>query len=150
MTQELRKIYGDNNVIASDIREGNEKMMISGPFEIIDDAVNATIQLMQAKENSIKVRTGYNLAAISFTSKEIALEIKKHIPNFSISYQPDFRQIIADSWPASINDSQARNDWNWQHQFNLSSMTQDIIKNLKKPFKNEFVRFLFYFVYLNV
>jgi len=102
------------------------------PMMYMNDAVDATIQLMQAKSSQIKVRTGYNLAAMSFTPKEITTEIKKHIPNFEISYQPDFRQQIADSWPKSIDDSQAREDWNWQHQFDLISMTKDIIQNLKK------------------
>lgn len=102
------------------------------PMMYMDDAVNATIALMQAKPHKIKVRTGYNLSAMSFTPKEIASEIKKHIPNFKIIYQPDFRQQIADSWPQSIDDSKAREDWNWQHKFNLSSMTKDILTNLKK------------------
>ena len=102
------------------------------PMMYMDDAVDATIQLMQAKSSQVKVRTGYNLAAMSFTPKEIATQIKKHIPNFEISYQPDFRQQIADSWPQSIDDSKAREDWNWQHQFDLASMTKDIILNLKK------------------
>jgi nucleoside-diphosphate-sugar epimerase len=101
------------------------------PMMYMDDAVNATIQLMQAESDDIKIRNGYNLAAISFTPKEIAEEIKKHVPNFEISYNPDFRQQIADSWPQSIDDSQARKDWNWKHEFNLESMTKDIIKNLK-------------------
>ncbi|WP_159949119.1 NAD-dependent epimerase/dehydratase family protein [Polaribacter septentrionalilitoris] len=102
------------------------------PMMYMDDAVDATIQLMQAKSSQVKVRTGYNLAAMSFTPKEIATQIKKHIPDFEISYQPDFRQQIADSWPQSIDDSKAREDWNWQHQFDLASMTKDIILNLKK------------------
>ncbi|WP_158841091.1 NAD-dependent epimerase/dehydratase family protein [Polaribacter sp. L3A8] len=102
------------------------------PMMYIDDALNATIELMQTDAKNIKNRTGYNLAAMSFTPEEIALEIKKHIPDFKITYQPDFRQQIADSWPASIDDSEARTDWNWQHQFDLTSMTKDIITNLKK------------------
>jgi nucleoside-diphosphate-sugar epimerase len=102
------------------------------PMMYMDDAVNATIQLMQTDRKNVKNRTGYNLAAINFTPEEIALEIKKHIPEFTISYQPDFRQEIANSWPESIDDSEARKDWNWQHKFDLSTMTEDIIKNLKK------------------
>ena len=101
------------------------------PMMYMNDAVNATIQLMQTDSKKIKIRTGYNLSAISFTPEEIASEIKKHFPDFSISYKPDFRQKIANSWPASIDDSIARKDWNWQHKFDLSSMTEDIIKNLK-------------------
>ncbi|KGL58747.1 NAD-dependent epimerase/dehydratase family protein [Polaribacter sp. Hel1_85] len=100
------------------------------PMMYMDDAVNATIQLMQIDAKKVKNRTGYNLAAMNFTPEEIALEIKKHFPDFSISYQPDFRQAIADSWPESIDDSEAREDWNWQHKFDLSSMTSDILKNL--------------------
>ena len=102
------------------------------PMMYMDDAVNATIELMQTDAKNIKNRTGYNLAAMSFTPKEIALEIKKHIPDFKITYQPDFRQQIADTWPESIDDSEARLDWNWQHKFDLSSMTKDIIDNLRK------------------
>jgi nucleoside-diphosphate-sugar epimerase len=100
------------------------------PMMYMNDAVDATIQLMQAKPQEIKIRNGYNLAAIDFTPKEIAAEIKKHIPDFEITYKPDFRQEIADSWPQSIDDSKARKDWNWEHKFNLKSMTEDIIKSL--------------------
>lgn len=105
------------------------------PMMYMNDAVEATIQLMQAKPEEIKIRNSYNLAAIDFTPKEIALEIKKHIPDFEITYNPDFRQQIADSWPQSIDDSEARKDWNWQHKFDLKSMTTDIIKNLKNTSK---------------
>lgn len=101
------------------------------PMMYMNDAVNATIQLMQAKPEDIKIRTSYNLAAIDFTPKEISEEIKKHIPDFQISYQTDFRQAIADSWPSSIDDSEARQDWKWHHDFDLESMTEDILKNLK-------------------
>ena len=102
------------------------------PMMYMDDAVNATIQLMQAKSEDIKIRNSYNLAAMDFTPKEVAKAIKKYIPNFKISYKLDFRQEIADSWPSSIDDSKARSDWGWQHQFDLESMTKDIFKNLKK------------------
>lgn len=102
------------------------------PMMYMDDAVNATIQLMQAKSEAIKVRTSYNLAAIDFTPKEIFEEIKKHVPDFTITYNPDFRQQIADSWPSNINDSEARKDWNWKHQFDLAAITKDILINLKK------------------
>ena len=96
----------------------------------MDDAIRATIEIMQAKDEDVKIRSSYNLAGVSFTPKEIALEIKKHIPNFSISYKPDFRQKIADSWPASIDDSAAQQDWNWKHQFDLASMTEEMLENL--------------------
>jgi len=102
------------------------------PMMYMDDAVNATIALMQAKSENIKIRNGYNLAAIDFTPKEIAAEIKKHLPDFEISYKPDFRQKIADSWPSSIDDSEARKDWGWQHKFDLESMTKVIIQQIKK------------------
>jgi nucleoside-diphosphate-sugar epimerase len=102
------------------------------PMMYMQDAVNATIQLMNEKSENIKIRTSYNLAAIDFTPKEIADEIKKHIPNFKINYEPDSRQQIADSWPSSINDDEARNDWNWKHQFDLSSMTLEMLENLKR------------------
>jgi nucleoside-diphosphate-sugar epimerase len=102
------------------------------PMMYMNDAVDATIQLMQAKPEDVKIRTAYNLSAIDFTPKEIAEEIKKHIPDFEISYNPDFRQAIADSWPISIDDSEARKDWNWKHNFDLKSMTEDILNSLKK------------------
>ena len=105
------------------------------PMMYMNDAVNATIQLMQADAKDIKIRNGYNLAAMSFTPKEIAAEIKKHIPDFEITYKPDFRQEIADSWPQTIDDSQARKDWNWEHKFDLESMTKDILESLKKQKK---------------
>ncbi|WP_275315852.1 NAD-dependent epimerase/dehydratase family protein [Tenacibaculum bernardetii] len=101
------------------------------PMMYMDDAINATVQIMQADADKIKTRTSYNLAAISFTPKEIAAEIKKHIPEFEISYKPDFRQAIADSWPQIIDDSHARKDWGWQHKFDLTSMTNDIVTSLK-------------------
>jgi nucleoside-diphosphate-sugar epimerase len=97
----------------------------------MNDAIKATIQIMQAKPEDIKIRTSYNLSAINFTPQELSLEIKKHIPDFKITYQPDYRQQIADTWPDFINDSFARKDWNWQHEFDLKSMTTDIINNLK-------------------
>ncbi|WP_148868783.1 NAD-dependent epimerase/dehydratase family protein [Tenacibaculum adriaticum] len=102
------------------------------PMMYMEDAVNATIQIMQADEKEVKTRTSYNLAAMSFTPKEIASEIKKHIPNFEISYKSDFRQAIANSWPQVIDDSQARKDWNWQHKFDLESMTNEMLINIKK------------------
>ena len=97
----------------------------------MQDAVNATIKIMQADASKIKTRTAYNLAAISFTPKEIAAEIKKHIPEFTISYKEDFRQQIADSWPQVIEDANAREDWNWKHQFDLELMTKEMLKNLQ-------------------
>ncbi|MGG8496695.1 NAD-dependent epimerase/dehydratase family protein [Tenacibaculum sp. TC6] len=102
------------------------------PMMYMDDAIEATIKIMQADSDTIKTRTSYNLAAISFTPKEIAEEIQKYIPEFTITYKPDYRQNIADSWPQVIDDSAARKDWGWKHKYDLSSMTQDIITSLKE------------------
>jgi nucleoside-diphosphate-sugar epimerase len=117
------------------IKEGKFECFLSEktrlPMMYMNDAVAATIQLMQAKPADVKLRTGYNLAAIDFTPEEMALEIKKHIPDFKISYNPDFRQQIADSWPSSIDDSEARKDWNWKHKFDLSSMTTEMLANIR-------------------
>jgi nucleoside-diphosphate-sugar epimerase len=101
------------------------------PMMYMDDAIRATVEIMQAPSEQIKIRSSYNLSGVSFTPAEIADEIKKHIPNFTISYKPDFRQKIADSWPASIDDSSARQDWHWKHKFDLDSMTVEMLKNLK-------------------
>ena len=98
----------------------------------MDDAIKATIQIMQAPKEQIKIRSSYNLAAMSFTPKVIAAEIKKHIPEFEITYKPDFRQKIADSWPASIDDAEARADWGWNHAFDLEKMTTDMLEHLSE------------------
>jgi nucleoside-diphosphate-sugar epimerase len=87
---------------------------------------------MQAPSEQIKIRSSYNLAAMSFTPKQIGEEIKKHYPNFELRYDPDFRQKIADSWPASIDDSSARADWGWSNDFDMTSMTETMFKNLKE------------------
>jgi len=94
------------------------------------DAIRATIELMEAPAEKISIRTSYNISSMSFSPKEIAGEIKKHIPDFSISYKPDYRQSIANSWPQSIDDSVARNDWGWKEEFNLKAMTADMLQNL--------------------
>ncbi|MFN4005904.1 MAG: NAD-dependent epimerase/dehydratase family protein [Chitinophagaceae bacterium] len=101
------------------------------PMMYMPDAIRATIELMEAPAANIKVRTSYNLAGISFSPKEIAASIQKHIPEFSITYNPDFRQAIADSWPASIDDSVARSNWGWKHEFDLDAMTADMLQNLQ-------------------
>jgi nucleoside-diphosphate-sugar epimerase len=101
------------------------------PMLYMDDAINATIQLMTAPSENISVRSSYNLGGMSFTPSELASEIKKHIPTFEIAYQPDFRQAIADSWPASIDDTVAKKDWNLSYEFDVEKMTVDMIKNLK-------------------
>ena len=101
------------------------------PMMYMDDAVRATVELMQAPAENITVRTAYNLHGISFNPEEIADQIKQHLPDFEISYNPDYRQQIADSWPQSIDDTQAQTDWNWKPKFDLESMTEDMLKNLK-------------------
>jgi nucleoside-diphosphate-sugar epimerase len=108
----------------------NEKTEL--PMMYMDDAIKATIGIMQVPVEQIKIRSSYNLAAMSFTPTELANEIKKHYPDFSVSYNPDFRQSIADSWPASIDDSAARTDWGWQHDFDIEKMTQDMFVNLNE------------------
>ena len=100
------------------------------PMMYMDDAVKATLQLMEAPEANIKVRSSYNVTGMSFCPAEIAREIQKFIPEFEISYEPDFRQQIADSWPKSINDAPARLYWGWEPSFDLDDMTADILKNL--------------------
>lgn len=100
------------------------------PMMYMPDAIKATIELMEAPVEKIKIRTSYNISSMSFSPKQIAAEIKKHIPEFSISYKPDYRQQIANSWPQSIDDSVARNDWGWKEDYNLSAMTKDMLDNL--------------------
>jgi len=102
------------------------------PMMYMEDAIKATIDLMQAEESDIKIRSSYNLAGISFSPVEIAEEIKKHLPDFSISYQPDYRQNIADSWPKSIDDSKAQEDWGWKNSYELDTMTAEMLKGLKR------------------
>ena len=97
----------------------------------MDDAINATIGIMEADKSEIKIRSSYNLAAMSFNPEEIAASIREHIPAFSISYKPDFRQAIADSWPQSIDDSAAREDWGWEHKVSLEEMTKIMLDNIK-------------------
>ncbi|MEO8853376.1 MAG: NAD-dependent epimerase/dehydratase family protein [Ginsengibacter sp.] len=101
------------------------------PMMYMPDAIRATIELMESEESKIKVRTSYNISGVSFSPKEIAAEIKKHIPGFTISYEPDYRQEIANSWPQSIDDNVARKDWGWKPAFDLSALTTDMIKNLE-------------------
>ncbi len=101
------------------------------PMMYMDDAIRATIAIMQAPADAIKIHSSYNLAAMSFTPETIAAEIKKHIPDFEIAYHTDSRQKIADSWPASIDDGNARTDWGWQHKYDLASMTEDMLEHLK-------------------
>ena len=100
------------------------------PMMYMPDAIKATIDLMEAPAAAIKVRTSYNIAPITFSPKEIAAEIKKHVPEFEISFKPDYRQQIANSWPQSIDDSVARNDWGWKEEYDLPKMVKDMFDNL--------------------
>ncbi|MFD0990295.1 NAD-dependent epimerase/dehydratase family protein [Mariniflexile jejuense] len=105
------------------------------PMMFMDDAIKATVDIMIADKDAIKIRSSYNLSATSFTPKEVANAIKKHIPEFKITYAPDYRQDIAKSWPKNINDSYARQDWKWKHQFNLADITNEMLKQLNKKYK---------------
>lgn len=100
------------------------------PMMHMEDAIRATLELMHAPAEKIKTRTAYNLSGLSFTPKEIAAEIKKHIPEFQITYKPDFRQAIANSWPASIDDATARAEWGWKEHYNLPLLVENMLKNL--------------------
>jgi len=100
------------------------------PMMYIDDAIRATLTIMEAPKEAIKIRSSYNLAGISFNPKEITESIKKEITDFEISYAPDFRQAIADSWPQSIDDSEAQKDWGWKNSTSLEEMTSIMLKNL--------------------
>ena len=102
------------------------------PMIFIDDCIRATIEIMQAPKEQIKVRTSYNIAGVSFAPKEIADEILKHNPNFKIEYHPDFRQEIAMSWPQSIDDTLARSDWGWKPNYDLEEMTKIMIHEVAK------------------
>ena len=101
------------------------------PMMYMPDAIRATIELMEAPKENITIRSSYNLSAMSFSPKEIAQAIQKHIPEFEMSYREDFRQKIADSWPQSIDDSKAQEDWHWKPRFDLNTMTEDMLRNLK-------------------
>ena len=105
------------------------------PMMYMPDAIRATIEIMESEISKISVRTSYNISGMSFSPKEIAEEIKKHIPDFSISYEPDYRLEIAQSWPQSIDDSVAANDWGWKPRYDLASMTTDMLNNLKADLK---------------
>ena len=101
------------------------------PMMYMPDAIRATIELMEAPAEKINIRTSYNLGAMSFSPKEIAVAIQQHIPDFSISYAPDYRQQIANSWPQSIDDSVAAADWGWKPEYDLAKMTADMLLNLQ-------------------
>ncbi len=102
------------------------------PMMHMEDAVRATIQLMRTENNKLSTYRGYNLAGISFTPKQLAQEIQKHIPEFKIDYAPDFRQAIADSWPQSINDEYAQKEWGWQCHYDLPMLVKNMLENIKR------------------
>ena len=104
------------------------------PMMYMDDAIDGTIKLMQANSDAINIRSSYNLAAMSFTPKTLSETIKKRLPEFTITYKPDYRQQIADTWPKSIDDSAAQNDWGWSPKFDLESMTDDMLQALNKKY----------------
>ncbi len=101
------------------------------PMMYMPDAIRGTIELMESPAEKVKIRSSYNLAGISFNPEEIAASIRAHIPEFTISYNPDFRQAIADSWPRSIEDHYAKEHWGWKPHYDLASMTKDMLDNLK-------------------
>lgn len=104
------------------------------PMMFMPDAIKATIELMEADADNLTIHSSYNLSGISFDPQQLAAQIKKIIPKFQISYKPDFRQAIADSWPKSIDDSVARNDWGWKHDYDLEKMTKIMLKEIKKKY----------------
>lgn len=109
------------------------------PMLYMEDAIEATIKLMQAPKENLSVHTSYNLGGLSFTPGELAKEIQKLMPNFKIDYQPDFRQQIADSWPASIDDTVAKRDWDLSYKYDITAMTNDMLKNLKQKLSSSFI-----------
>ena len=117
------------------LKKGNYECFLSEnttlPMMHMEDAIRATIEIMHAQSEKIKIRGSYNLSGISFSPKDVAREIKKFIPSFCISYKPDFRQVIADSWPKSINDKEAREHWGWKEHYDLAKLTENMLTNLK-------------------
>ncbi len=100
------------------------------PMMFMEDAIRATIDLMDAPKENITIRSSYNLGGISFTPSELASAIKEQMPDFQINYAPDFRQAIADSWPGSINDQFARKDWGWNEAYDLKSLVSTMLINV--------------------
>lgn len=107
------------------------------PMIYMDDAIRGTVELMEADSSKLTIRNSYNLAAISFQAQDLEKEIKKYVPDLKVTYKPDYRQKIADSWPKSIDDSEARRDWGWKHDFDLPKMTKIMIESLKIKFGQE-------------
>ena len=109
------------------------------PMMYMDDAIKATIGIMEIPEEKIKIRTSYNISSFHFSPKDLEIEIKKHFPEFKVNYLPDERDELAKGWPASIDDSHARKDWGWEPNFDLSQMVNDIILNLTNRYKKELI-----------
>lgn len=107
------------------------------PMMYMSDAIKATIEIMQAPKENIKIRSSYNLAGMSFSPKEIFNELKTHFPDFKITYKIDYRQKIAESWPQSINDNSAKSDWGWNPIYQLKNMTKDMVFHLKNQLEKE-------------
>ncbi len=107
------------------------------PMMFMKDAIKATIDLMEAPASKVKIHSAYNVAGMSFNPANLAVEIKKHIPDFEISYKPDFRQPIADSWPVSIDDSVARKDWGLSYDYDIKSLTETMIKGVSEKLKTD-------------
>lgn len=108
---------------------GPETML---PMMYVNDAIKATIDLMDVSSSKIKIRGSYNLAAVSFTARQWEDALKKHMPDLKVTYKPDERQKIADSWPKTIDDSKSRSDWGWKHNYDLERMTKEMVENLQK------------------
>lgn len=104
------------------------------PMLYMDDAIRATTELMEAPSESIKIRTSYNISGMSFSPAEVAKSIQQHLPDFKINYKPDYRQTIADTWTNSINDNEAKKDWNWKPAYDLQKMTTVMIQELSKKY----------------
>ncbi|GAB4449481.1 MAG: NAD-dependent epimerase/dehydratase family protein [Bacteroidia bacterium] len=107
------------------------------PMMHIEDAVRATLELMSVSADRVKIRSSYNLSGISFSPQELANKIREYIPDFRMDYEPDFRQAIADSWPQSIDDSNARQDWGWQHFYDLDRLVKNMLENIEKRLSNQ-------------
>ena len=127
------------DIYHSAVKQENYSCFLSSetklPMIFMDDAIRSTIELMHAPIENIKTRTSYNLGAMSFNPSEIAAEIKKLYPNFKIEYNPDLRQVIADKWPMSIDDSEAKKDWGWKPKYDLKSMTSLMLEKLEEKYK---------------
>ena len=121
------------------IKKGSYESFLSEdtalPMMFMEDAIRNTIKLMETDADKLSIRSSYNMAGISFTPKELAAEIKQHMPDFKITYKPDFRQAIADSWPASIDDNTAKKDWGLETTYDIGKMSEVMLAEVKKKLK---------------